>query len=123
VEGRVARVDPAAQNGTVLVDVSFTGPLPKGARPDLSVDGTIELEPSGWGTKVRASAETGGGLFDRFRGPDEAQAIERRLTEIAVEPDGLRDTCRVSVTVFYRTSHPGSGAETFERLSTLLTRP
>jgi HlyD family secretion protein len=44
VEGRVARVDPAAQNGTVLVDVSFTGPLPKGARPDLSVDGTIELE-------------------------------------------------------------------------------
>lgn len=47
----------------------------------------------------------------------------RRLTEIAVEPDGLRDTCRVSVTVFYRTSHPGSGAETFERLSTLLTRP
>ena len=44
VEGRVARVDPAAQNGTVLVDVAFTGPLPRGARPDLSVDGTIELE-------------------------------------------------------------------------------
>ena len=43
-KGRVARVDPAAQNGTVLVDVSFTGPLPRGARPDLSVDGTIELE-------------------------------------------------------------------------------
>ena len=44
VEGQVARVDPAAQNGTVLVDVSFTGELPRGARPDLSVDGTIELE-------------------------------------------------------------------------------
>lgn len=44
VEGRVSRVDPAAQNGTVLVDVAFTGPLPRGARPDLSVDGTIELE-------------------------------------------------------------------------------
>ena len=44
VEGRVARIDPAAQNGTVLVDVSFTGPLPRGARPDLSVDGTVELE-------------------------------------------------------------------------------
>ena len=44
VEGRVARVDPASQSGTVLVDVIFTGPLPKGARPDLSVDGTIELE-------------------------------------------------------------------------------
>jgi HlyD family secretion protein len=44
VEGRVSRIDPAAQNGTVLVDVSFTQPLPRGARPDLSVDGTVELE-------------------------------------------------------------------------------
>ncbi|HEX7085487.1 MAG TPA: HlyD family efflux transporter periplasmic adaptor subunit [Vicinamibacterales bacterium] len=44
VEGRVSRIDPAAQNGTVLVDVKFEGPLPRGARPDLSVDGTIELE-------------------------------------------------------------------------------
>jgi HlyD family secretion protein len=44
VEGRVARIDPAAQNGTVLVDVAFTGALPRGARPDLSVDGTVELE-------------------------------------------------------------------------------
>jgi HlyD family secretion protein len=44
VEGRVARIDPAVQNGTVTVDVTLTGVLPKGARPDLSVDGTIELE-------------------------------------------------------------------------------
>jgi len=44
VEGRVARTDPAAQNGTVVVDVRFTQPLPRGARPDLSVDGTVELE-------------------------------------------------------------------------------
>jgi len=44
VKGKVVRVDPAVQNGTVTVDVSFTEPLPKGARPDLSVDGTIELE-------------------------------------------------------------------------------
>ncbi len=44
VEGRVARIDPAAQNGTVLVDVAFTSALPRGARPDLSVDGTVELE-------------------------------------------------------------------------------
>ena len=43
-EGRVSRIDPAAQNGTVLVDVAFTGALPRGARPDLSVDGTVELE-------------------------------------------------------------------------------
>ena len=44
VDGRVSRVDPAAQNGTVTVDVALTSELPKGARPDLSVDGTIELE-------------------------------------------------------------------------------
>ncbi len=44
VEGRVARVDPSVQNGTVTVDVTLTGDLPLGARPDLSVDGTIELE-------------------------------------------------------------------------------
>ncbi len=44
VEGRVSRIDPAVQNGTVLVDVSIVNELPKGARPDLSVDGTIELE-------------------------------------------------------------------------------
>ena len=44
VEGTVTRIDPSVQNGTVTVDVAMTGPLPKGARPDLSVDGTIELE-------------------------------------------------------------------------------
>jgi HlyD family secretion protein len=44
VEGKVARIDPAAREGTVLVDVTLIGELPRGARPDLSVDGTIELE-------------------------------------------------------------------------------
>src|SRR5271154_1993669 len=44
ITGSVMRVDPAVQNGTVTVDVKLTGELPKGARPDLSVDGTIDLE-------------------------------------------------------------------------------
>ena len=44
VAGTVMRVDPAVQNGTVTVDVKITSALPKGARPDLSVDGTIDLE-------------------------------------------------------------------------------
>jgi multidrug resistance efflux pump len=44
VPGRVVRMDPASQNGTVTVDVTLDGALPKGARPDLSVDGTIEIE-------------------------------------------------------------------------------
>jgi HlyD family secretion protein len=44
VAGHVTRVDPAVEQGTVTVDVALDGALPKGARPDLSVDGTIELE-------------------------------------------------------------------------------
>ncbi len=44
VAGTVMRVDPAVLNGTVTVDISLTGELPKGARPDLSVEGTIDLE-------------------------------------------------------------------------------
>lgn len=44
VSGRVVRIDPAVTNGTVLVDVELDGELPRGARPDLSVDGTIVVE-------------------------------------------------------------------------------
>ena len=44
VSGRVARIDPSVQNGTRTVDVTLEGELPRGAVPDLSVDGTIELE-------------------------------------------------------------------------------
>lgn len=44
VPGRVLRIDPAVENGTVQVDVELTGELPRGARPDLSVDGVVEIE-------------------------------------------------------------------------------
>jgi len=44
IPGRVERIDPAVINGTVTVDVKLEGPLPLGARPDLSVEGTIEIE-------------------------------------------------------------------------------
>lgn len=44
VKGHVSRVDPGATNGTVTADITFDAPLPRGARPDLSVDGTIEIE-------------------------------------------------------------------------------
>jgi HlyD family secretion protein len=44
VEGNVERIDPAVTAGTVQVDVDITGKLPPGARPDLSVEGTIQLE-------------------------------------------------------------------------------
>jgi HlyD family secretion protein len=44
IQGKVIRVDPAPQNGTVGVDVALEGPYPRGSRPDLTVDGTIQLE-------------------------------------------------------------------------------
>ena len=44
IPGHVVRIDPAVENGTVTVDVALDGELPRGARPDLTVDGTIELE-------------------------------------------------------------------------------
>ncbi|MEX2571024.1 MAG: HlyD family efflux transporter periplasmic adaptor subunit [Gemmatimonadota bacterium] len=44
IPGRVTRIDPAVVNGSVTVDIALDGELPRGARPDLSVDGTIEIE-------------------------------------------------------------------------------
>jgi len=44
IQGTVSRIDPAAREGTFEIDASLIGPLPPSARPDLSVDGTIELE-------------------------------------------------------------------------------
>ena len=44
IEGKVSRIDPSILNGTVTVDVALTGKLPSVLRPDLSVDGTVQLE-------------------------------------------------------------------------------
>jgi len=44
VASRVVRIDPAVHDGTVTVDLALVGELPRGARPDLNVDGTIEIE-------------------------------------------------------------------------------
>jgi HlyD family secretion protein len=67
VAGHVIRIDPAVENGTVTVDVALDGVLPKGARPDLSVDGTIELERLKdvlyVGRPVQAQSESQVGLF------------------------------------------------------------
>jgi HlyD family secretion protein len=44
IEGQVMRIDPAVLNGSVTVDIRLVSELPRGARPDLSVDGTIQIE-------------------------------------------------------------------------------
>jgi len=74
VGGRVERVDPNVEGGTVAVDVSLEGELPKGARPDLSVEGIIEIERLDdvvfVGRPVYASAETTAFVF-RFEGQND----------------------------------------------------
>lgn len=77
VPGRVPRIDPAALEGTVLVDIELRGELPRGARPDLSVAGRIQLERLEdvlhVGRPIHARADSAIGLF---RGePDGAHAV------------------------------------------------
>lgn len=89
VEGKVSRVDPGAQNGTVTVDVSLTGELPKGARPDLSVDGTIELARLDNILYVGRPAQGGQGpgpigLFKLNEGGSTATRVTARLGRASV---------------------------------------
>jgi len=105
IEGQVSRIDPAAREGTFTVDVSFTGELPSSARPDLSVDGTIELE------RLRNVLYVGRPAFGQgqqtvgmFRlGPDgqEAKRVSVNLGRTSVSTveivDGLREGDQVII--------------------------
>jgi len=86
--GRVSRIDPASQNGTVTVDVALEGSLPKGARPDLSADGTIELEHLADVVSVgRPSFGQENGQIVLFRldaGGDEAVRVKVQLGKTSV---------------------------------------
>ena len=83
IPGRVIRIDPAAQNGTVTVDVSLLGPLPPGARPELSVDGTIEVERLPdvvyVGRPVSGEPDTTVGLFKLDPGTNDATRVNVKL--------------------------------------------
>ena len=87
-EGRVTRVDAAVVNGTVAVDVSFDGPLPPGARPDLSVDGTVEIErlPNILyvGRPVQGQPNSKIGLFRVLTGGAEAARVSVELGRTSV---------------------------------------
>lgn len=79
-DGRVSRVDPAAVSGTVLVDISFVAPLPLGARPDLSVDGIIEIERlSNVLYMARPSNGQEGGTISVFRTSPDGMAERRQV--------------------------------------------
>lgn len=83
VEGRVLRIDPAVQNGTVTVDASLEGPLPKGARPDLSVEGIIELDRADSGVfvgrPVQAQSHAAATLFKLSADGTEATRVKVRF--------------------------------------------
>jgi multidrug efflux pump subunit AcrA (membrane-fusion protein) len=83
VPGRVIRIDPNSQNGTVTIDVSLDGPLPQGARPDLSIEGTVEIERLAdvLTTGRPAYGQPGGtiGLFRVIRGTGYAERTNVHL--------------------------------------------
>jgi HlyD family secretion protein len=88
VPGRVARIDPAAREGTVTVDVTLTGPLPPGARPDLSVDGTIEIERLAdvvyMGRPTHGQPHSTIEIFKLVEGGSEAVRVQVRLGRSSV---------------------------------------
>lgn len=88
VTGSVSRIDPSVQNGTVTVDATLPGTLPNGARPDLTVDGTIELENLQdilyVGRPARAQPETTVGLFKVTADGSEAVHVNVKLGRASV---------------------------------------
>jgi HlyD family secretion protein len=98
IPGHVIRVDPAVENGTVTVDVALDAPLPRGARPDLSVDGVIELERLASvlyiGRPVQGQAESTAGLFKVVESGKAANRVPVKLGRSSVSVievvDGLQ---------------------------------
>jgi HlyD family secretion protein len=88
VNGHVSRIDPSVINGTVTVDVTIDGPLPSGARPDLSVDGTIELENLKdvlyVGRPVHGQSESTIGIFKLVDDGSEAERVNVKLGRSSV---------------------------------------
>jgi HlyD family secretion protein len=88
VPGRVMRIDPASTQGTVTVEIALEGELPRGARADMSVDGTIELERLAnvkyVGRPAFGSAESTVGLFKITADGKEAESVPVKLGRTSV---------------------------------------
>ena len=83
VKGHVIRQDPASQNGTVTIDVALDDKLPRGARPDLSVDGTVMIERLdnvlNVGRPAYGQANSTVGIFRLIPGTSEAERVRVEL--------------------------------------------
>jgi len=99
VNGHVSRVDPSVINGTVTVDVTIDDPLPPGARPDLSVDGTIILENLRdvlyVGRPVHGQADSTIGLFKIDADGSEATRVNVKLGRSSVNTIEILDGLKV----------------------------
>jgi HlyD family secretion protein len=101
VDGHVSRIDPSVQNGTVTVDVSIDKPFPpgSGARADLSVDGTIELENLKdvlyVGRPVNGQSDSTIGLFKLVDDGSEAVRVNVKLGRSSVNTIEIRDGLKV----------------------------
>ena len=101
VDGHVSRIDPSVQNGTVTVDVSVDKPFPpgSGARADLSVDGTIELENLKdvlyVGRPVNGQADSTIGIFKLVGDGSEAVRVNVKLGRSSVNTIEIRDGLKV----------------------------
>lgn len=103
IPGRVVRIDPAAVNGTVKVDIRLEGELPRGARPDLSVDGRIEIERLEdvlyMSRPAYGQADSTIGIFKITPDGKEAHLVQVRLGVSAVNVievrEGLKEGDRV----------------------------
>ena len=88
IKGKVVRIDPAPQNGTVGVDVALEGPYPRGSRPDLTVDGTIQLERLEdvlyVERMVHGQSDSTVGVFKTYDGGRMAQRINVKLGRTSV---------------------------------------
>jgi HlyD family secretion protein len=99
VNGHVSRVDPSVINGTVTVDVTIDDPLPAGARPDLSVDGTITLENLKdvlyVGRPVHGQADSTIGIFKIIDDGSEAVRVNVKLGRSSVNTIEILDGLKV----------------------------
>ncbi|MFY9751153.1 MAG: HlyD family efflux transporter periplasmic adaptor subunit [Candidatus Acidiferrales bacterium] len=99
IPGKVARIDPAVVNGTVTVDVTLDGPLPSGARPDLSVEGTIEIERLAdvlyVGRPVHGEADSTVGIFKVVDDGKEAVRVQVSLGRTSVNTVEIRKGLQV----------------------------